>query len=101
MIQFCISTQFSSIWHIDRNLLGALTPGQSGPESDGKAPKLLEPHHKIVYCHIQDTRSGESYPFAGMQSVYSTAYSPSPNCIVYILLIDLILILFLMSFETK
>ena len=24
-----------------------------------KAPALLEPHHQIAYCHIQDTRCGE------------------------------------------
>ena len=29
-IQFSISTQFSSIWPIDRTLSGATTPGQSG-----------------------------------------------------------------------
>ena len=34
-IQFCISTQFSSIWPIDKTLLGATTPNQSGPRSDG------------------------------------------------------------------
>ena len=34
-IQFSISTQFSSIWPIDRTLSGATTPGQSGPGSDG------------------------------------------------------------------
>ena len=33
-IQFSISTQFSSIWSINRTLSGATTPGQSGPESD-------------------------------------------------------------------
>ena len=29
-----------------------------------KAPALLEPHHQIVYCHIQDTHcgGGGSYP---------------------------------------
>ena len=32
---FSISTQFSSIGTIDRTLLGATTPGQSGPGSDG------------------------------------------------------------------
>ena len=53
--------QFSSIWSIDRTLLGATTPGQSGPGNDGneevlhisKAPALLKPDHQIVYCHIQ------------------------------------------------
>ena len=42
---------------------GATTLGQSGPETDDnegvitfpKAPALLEPHHQIVLCHIQDT----------------------------------------------
>ena len=33
-IQFSLCTQCSSIWPIDRTLLGATTPGQSGPESD-------------------------------------------------------------------
>ena len=34
-ILFSISTQFSSIWPIDRALSGATTPGQSRPSSDG------------------------------------------------------------------
>ena len=34
-IQFSISTQFSSIWPIDRIQSGDTTPGQSGPGSDG------------------------------------------------------------------
>ena len=34
-IQFSISTQFSSIWPIDRSLSGAATLGQSGLGSDG------------------------------------------------------------------
>ena len=38
-----------------------------------KAPALLEPHHQIVYCHIQDTRWGGSYPSVEKQPVYSTA----------------------------
>ena len=39
-----------------------------------KAPALLEPHHQIVSCHIQDTLyGGGSYPSAEVQSVYSTA----------------------------
>ena len=35
VIQFSISTQFSSIWPIDRTLSSATTPSQSGPGSDG------------------------------------------------------------------
>ena len=34
-IQFSVSTQFTSIWPIDRTLLGVTTPGQSGLGSDG------------------------------------------------------------------
>ena len=34
-IQFSISAQFSSICPIDKVLLGATTPGQSGPGNDG------------------------------------------------------------------
>ena len=38
-----------------------------------KAPALLECHNQIVPCHIQDTRSGETYFSAEIQSVYSAA----------------------------
>ena len=56
MIQFTISTKFSSIWPIDRNLSVATNPSQSERGSYGneglfripKAPALLEPHHQIV-----------------------------------------------------
>ena len=40
---FSISTQFSSIWPIDRTLSGATTPGQSGPGSDGNEGVLHIP----------------------------------------------------------
>ena len=33
-MQFSVRIQFSSIWSIDRTLLGASTTGQSGPVSD-------------------------------------------------------------------
>ena len=46
-IQFSISTQFSSIRHIDRNLSGATTPSQSGPGSDGNKGVLRIPQ---IYC---------------------------------------------------
>ena len=74
-IQFSKSLQFSSITAIDKSLSGATTPGQSWPGSDGnkwvpKAPTLLELHHKIARCHIQNTHEG-SYPFAEMQSLFS------------------------------
>ena len=33
----------------------------------------LEPHHQFVWCHIQNTDCGWSYPSAELQSVYSSA----------------------------
>ena len=33
-LSFCISTQFSSVWPIERTLSDANTHGQSGPGSD-------------------------------------------------------------------
>ena len=46
VIQFSISTQFSSIWPIDRTLSGATTPGYSG--SDGNK-KLLGISVRILH----------------------------------------------------
>ena len=51
-----ISSQFSSIWPIDRTLSAATTPGQSGPgamamkrySAFSKAPALLEPPYQII-----------------------------------------------------
>ena len=42
-IQFSISTQFSSIWAIDRTLSGITTSGQSGPGGDGNEGVLHIP----------------------------------------------------------
>ena len=42
-IQFNISTQFSSIWQIDRTLSGSSSPGQSEPGSDGNEGLLRIP----------------------------------------------------------
>ena len=49
-IQFIISTQFSSIWSIDRILSDATTLGQNGPGSNGNEGVLYipQPHHQIV-----------------------------------------------------
>ena len=48
-IQFSMSTQFSSIWPIDKALSGATTSGLSGPGSDGtegmlRIPRKLQHH---------------------------------------------------------
>ena len=69
-IQFRISTQFSSIWPIDRTLSGTTTPRLSGHESDGNegiphipiGPAFLETHDQIVKCHNQDIRWGNLSP---------------------------------------
>ena len=42
-VQFSISTQFSSIWPIDRTLSGTTTPRQSGLRSDGNEGVLCIP----------------------------------------------------------
>ena len=47
-IQFSISTQFSSIWPIDRTLSGATTLGQSGTGSDGNEGALLIPQRSSI-----------------------------------------------------
>ena len=58
-IQFSISTQFSSIWPIDKTLsgtrvnMGVMT--MKGYSTFPKATALLEPHHPIVLCYIKDT----------------------------------------------
>ena len=57
-IQFSISTQFSSVLAIDRTLLGAITPGQSGPGSN---------NNKMVLYIRQVSRTSVS-PSNEMQS---------------------------------
>ena len=42
-VQFRTSSQFSSIWPIERTLSGATTPGKSGPWSDGNERILRIP----------------------------------------------------------
>ena len=67
-IQFCMSTQFSSIWPIDRTLSGATTPGQSGPGSDSRERVLCIPQSSSItgtsssdyVVSYQDTRWGSS-----------------------------------------
>ena len=45
IIQFNISTQFSSIWTIDMTLSVATTPSQSEPGSDGSEGLLSIPQN--------------------------------------------------------
>ena len=74
MIQFSISTQFSSIWSIDRTLSGATTLSQSEPGSEGNEGVLRIPQSSniigtsasdcLVSCPGYSLR--ESYPSAEM-----------------------------------
>ena len=47
-IQFSISTKFTSIWPIDKNLPGAITLGQSEPGIDGNEGVLCIPQSSII-----------------------------------------------------
>ena len=53
-IQFSISTQFSSIWHIDGTLSGPTTPGQSGPGNDGNEKLLRISQSSSITGPLQD-----------------------------------------------
>ena len=80
-IQLSISTQFSSIWSIDRTLSGATTLGQCRPGSDGNEGELYIPQNFSIAGALPSDclvsypghSLGESYPSAEMQSVYCTA----------------------------
>ena len=71
----------SSIWAIDKTLSGATTPGQSGPGSNVNEEVLCIPESSSITraspsdCLVLylEHSLGESYSFAEMQSVYSTA----------------------------
>ena len=47
-IQFNISTQYSSIWSIDKTLSGATTPDHSGPASNGNEGVLRIPQNPSI-----------------------------------------------------
>ena len=83
-IQCNISTRFSSIWPIDRTLLGATTPGQSEPWSDSNEGVLCIPKSSSITgtspsdCFVSNAghslvEEGGLTPLAEMQLVYSTA----------------------------
>ena len=73
--------QFSSIWPIDRTLLGATTPGQSGPGSNGnegvlrilQSSRIIRALPSDCFVSYAGHSLGDSYPCAEKQSVYSTA----------------------------
>ena len=66
-ILFCISTQFSSIWLIDRNLSGANTPNQSGLGSDGNEMVLRIPQNSsITGSSPSVSKSGQNQSFRSL-----------------------------------
>ena len=78
-IPFCMSTQFTSIWPIERTLLGSTSPGQCGHWCDGNQGVLSITLHSCItdassldrLVSIQDIRGGEFLPCEEIQSVYS------------------------------
>ena len=58
-------------------LSGIITPGQSGPGSNGNKRELRISQNSSIYRTSPPNYSGhslrDSYPFAEIQSVYSTA----------------------------
>ena len=80
-IQFNISTQFSSVWPIEKTVSGATTPVQSGLGRNGNKGVLHIPKSSSIAwalpsdCLVTYTGHslGEFYFSAGMQSVYSAA----------------------------
>ena len=82
VIQFRVSTHFSSIWAIERALSAATIPGQSGPGTDGNEGVLRIPQRfSITGTSPSDclvSYQGHSLVWvsnhsAEVQSVYSTA----------------------------
>ena len=85
-IQFCIITQLSSIWPIDRTQSGATIPGQSGLGSDGNEGVLCIPQSSKItgaspsdclVSYLGQHLLAEAYPSAEKQLVYSAAPADS------------------------
>ena len=75
-IQLSISTQISSIWPIDKTLLGATTPGVMVMKGVLRIPQSFSitetsPSDRLV--SYAGHSLGVTYPSVEMQSVYSTA----------------------------
>ena len=79
-IQFSISTQFSSIWPIDRTLSGSTHSGPEWTWERWKRVSHIPQSSSITGASLSDCLMsypihllGESYPSAEKQTVYSTA----------------------------
>ena len=81
-IQFSISTQFSSIWPVDRTLWSANTPGKSGTGSDGNKGVFSIPRSCSItraspsdcFCVISSILIGEVLPLC--RDAVGLFYSP-------------------------
>ena len=83
-IQFSISTQFISIWPIDRTLSGSTTSDHSGPGSDGNKGlfHILQSSTIKLFIVISGHSLGKFYPSPEMQSVYSADQADLTNVCV-------------------
>ena len=101
-IQFSISTQFSSIWPIDRTQSSATTLGQSGPGSNGNKgvlhiPPKLQHYWNLtirLFNVIPRQLLGRFYPSAEKQSVYSTAPADWATVLYCIFVLHCIFVLY-------
>ena len=71
-IQFSISSQFSSIWPIDRTLSGATTPGQSGHGSDDHEEVIDIPQSSSI-IEVSPSDYLVLYPGHLLEESYSSA----------------------------
>ena len=80
VIQFRISTLFSSMWLTDRTLSGALTPSESGPGSNGNEEMFCIPQSSSI-TGTSPLDCLVSYPGHWLRESYPSAevqfYSPS------------------------
>ena len=76
VIQFSISTQFSSIWHIATTLSGATTPAQSAPGSDDNEGVLRIPQNSNITA-TSPSDCLVSYPGHSFWGSYSSAEKQS------------------------
>ena len=87
VIQFCISTQLSSILTIGWTLFGATTPDQSGCMSDSNEEVLRIPLSSSIsgnspsdgLVSYPGLSLGDYYPFTEKRSVHSTGPADRPN----------------------
>ena len=78
-IQFSLSTQFSSIWPLDRTLSGPPTPGQSRPGRDGNEEVLQIPQSSS----ITGTSPSDSFIFLTYTNEIFISFTHKNLCIFF------------------